>query len=100
MRYRSRRRRIDATQWFKNGDHPEDGPADSEGRVVRYFRHPDISGTTICVMCDHIMHSHGWIDKGTHGIPVCPGNWIVSIQGKFLCYEPDVFAAMYERIKP
>ena len=50
---------IEATQWFKNGDHPNDnckiikstieGNDDflSEGEVVRYYRTPEIDGEVI-----------------------------------------------------
>ncbi|HBZ37704.1 MAG TPA: hypothetical protein DEO59_04230, partial [Balneola sp.] len=63
---------IDVTQWFKNGDHPKDNSHRNgtvwEGAVVRYFRHPDIAGATICKHCGHTMHHHGWIDtlEGGH----------------------------------
>jgi len=91
MKFRKRPVVIEATQWFKNGDHPEDGterfppkmpsgrdetggPDDSrytgefegqlyEGKVVRYFRRPDIDGETLCHTCDHRMHDHGLIKK-------------------------------------
>lgn len=74
--------------WYKNGDHPRDDvwrpfedtgvlpKVPREGRVVRYFRHPDISGTTICPACGEDMHQHGWVDSGGDGQTVCPGDWI------------------------
>ena len=67
-----RKKPIEATQWFRNGDHPQDrcyyiddkSPDRflSEGKVVRYFRHPDIPGKSICKHCGLSMHKHGWID--------------------------------------
>lgn len=42
---------VRAARWFKNGDHPKDGPPDKEGRIVRYYRHPDIPGDMHCVTC-------------------------------------------------
>ena len=48
---------IDATQWFRNGDHPEDmvrvlkGGTESEGLIVRYYRHPEIEGVSRCANC-------------------------------------------------
>ena len=54
--YRKKPVVIEASQWFKNGDHPLDGsrlitpvPGDgepylSEGDVVRRYRHPDVPG--------------------------------------------------------
>lgn len=75
-------------QWFKNGDHPDDGderhPTEGwryEGRVVRYFRHPDIPGETICNDCGQTMHDHGWIDAGVDGLTVCPGDWVLTWLG-------------------
>ncbi len=74
--------------WWKNGDHPNDDvyrpfedtgkkPTEPrEGKVVRYFRHPSISGDSICDNCQRIMNDHGWIDNGGEGQKVCPGDWI------------------------
>ena len=63
---------IEATQWFKNGDHPDDGTERftsgefegelCEGKVVRYYRHPTVCCMTECTQCGCIMHDHGWID--------------------------------------
>lgn len=71
--------------WRKNGDHPYDDvwrpfedtgkiPTEPrEGRVVRYFRHPNVDGKSVCKVCGDIMHNHGWIDNGGDGVTVCPG---------------------------
>jgi hypothetical protein len=72
---------VEATSWFANGDHPGDGPADSEGKVVRYFRRPDVPGDSLCGRCDCVMHGHGWIDTPAGGHVVCPGDWIISAGG-------------------
>lgn len=42
-KYRKKPVVIEATQWFKNGDHPDDNPDQPgwEGKVVRYFRRPE-----------------------------------------------------------
>ena len=78
-------------QWFKNGDHPEDGDEvfeegqfkgeKYEGRVVRYFRHPSVKGNTYCHSCNQIMHLHGWLDNGSDGNTVCPGDYIIKVNG-------------------
>lgn len=102
---------IDATQWFKNGDHPEDGHGISwierarhswyagqrlEGKVVRYFRHPDISGESACRHCGLTMHVHGWIDTKEGGHIVCPGDWIITgVQGERYPCKPDIFETTY-----
>jgi uncharacterized membrane protein len=70
---------VKATVWFKNGDHPNDNcrlihlsdgsaPFQSEGKVVRYYRHPVICGQSPCPSCHHLMHDHGFIDNGNSGL--------------------------------
>jgi hypothetical protein len=109
--YRKKPVVIEATQWFKNGDHPldaitvinggEDGPFDSEGKVVRYFRHPDVGGETACKHCSERMHVHGWIDTLEGGHIVCPGDWIITgVKGENYPCKPDVFAATYDAVAP
>ncbi len=89
---------IDAHQWHKNGDHPEDGGNPSvEGKVVRYYRSTDVSGETKCIRCDRIMHSHGWIDTLEGGHIVCPGDWVITgVAGERYPCKPDIFLATYE----
>lgn len=98
---------MDATQWFKNGDHPKDGKATffsksegrdvlCEGNVVRYYRHPAVRGEVVCHRCDFTMHDHGWIDSGGDGRTVCPGDWIAtSVFGEYWPIKPDIFSATY-----
>jgi hypothetical protein len=99
---------IEATQWFKNGDHPMDNchlvaaprgqmASKSEGKVVRYFRHPMLSGTNTCEHCRDIMHAHGWIDTLEGGHVVCPGDWIITgVKGEHYPCKPDIFEMTYE----
>ena len=106
MRYRKKPVVIDATQWWKNGDHPDDnshpigeiGSGElSEGRVVRRFRSPDIPGEQECSKCGKPMHGHGWIDTLEDGHNACPGDWIITgIQGERYPCKPDIFKATYE----
>lgn len=110
-RYRKKPVVIDATQWFKNGDHPEDAcewiasasdPDNvfaTEGKVVRYFRRPDVSGGTICRECSGRMHDHGWIDTKEGGHIVCPGDWVITgiARERYPC-KTDIFAATYEAV--
>lgn len=122
MKYRKLPITIEATRWFKNGDHPEDcstlihppekyrddvprpEPFLSEGKVVRYFRRPDVMGSSACPYCPHVMHEHGWIDTVQGGHRVCPGDWIITDSrvedprghGHYYPCKPDVFAATYE----
>jgi hypothetical protein len=111
MRFRTRPVEKDAHQWFKNGDHPKDDTQmisvsgsdevfRSEGKVVRYFRRPDVSGESLCKHCQHTMHVHGWIDTLEGGHIVCPGDWIITgVKGELYPCKPDVFAKSYEPIE-
>lgn len=102
---------IEASQWFVNGDHPEDGvglPADDglggsytriEGAVVRFFRHPEVPGTKPCEHCHNIMHLHGWIDTLEGGHIVCPADWVITgVKGERYPCKPDIFEATYEAV--
>lgn len=108
MEYRKLPVVIEATQWFANGDHPEDnccmcvdpdtgGDFLGEGHVVRRFRRPDVPGATECGHCGYRMHDHGWIDTLEGGHIVCPGDWIITgVKGEHYPCKPDIFAATYE----
>ena len=97
---------VEATQWFKNGDHPLDRVKENkkihnmshcEGKVVRYYRNPYDVGSRACVHCGRIMHDHGWIDTLEGGHIVCPGDWIITgIQGEHYPCKPDIFEKTYE----
>ncbi len=112
---------IEATQWFKNGDHPldyskthqgfeggvlRDFPPEErrgnewEGDIVRYYRTPDMDGETPCKHCGVRMHEHGWIDTKEGGHIACPGDWIITgIQGENYPCKPDIFAVTYEAVE-
>lgn len=97
MKYRKKPVVIEATQWFRNGGHPEDGSAEVEGAVVRYFRHPEIKGDESCRHCGGRMHIHGWIDTLEGGHIVCPGDFIITgVKGERYPCKPDIFSATYE----
>ena len=105
-KYRKKPVVIEATQWFKNGDHPADNTErfvsggvefEGEGKIVRYFRHPGVPGTNECRYCHKTMHVHGWIDTSEGGHIVCPGDWIITgVKGEIYPCKPDIFAATYE----
>lgn len=104
-KYRKKPVVIEAHQWFKNGDHPDDGPADQEGKVVRYFRHPDIPGDAIHADlpstqrpdCRARMHDHGWIDTLEGGHTVCPADQIITgVEGERYPCEPRIFVKTYD----
>lgn len=102
---------IEATQWFQNGDHPEDeamnlitgpqgaGVVENEGKIVRYYRTPKMDGQHKCMYCNDIMHNHGWIDTLKGGHIVCPGDWIITgVAGEHYPCKPKIFEATYESI--
>ncbi len=113
MKFRKKPVVIEATQWHQNGDHPgdheprgdgdpqryEDYVHDTEGKVVRRFRHPDVYGQSACKHCGQTMHVHGWIDTLEGGHIVCPGDWVITgVQGERYPCKPDIFAATYEAV--
>lgn len=108
-KFRRLPKEIEATQWFKSGDHPYDDretfcveggePFLGEGKIVRYYRTPDLDGQDKCSQCGDIMHNHGWIDTLESGHNVCPGDWIITgIKGERYPCKPDIFAATYEAV--
>jgi len=117
MKFRKKPVVVEATQWFKNGDHPQDacemitgsgtGGLDSErflseGKVVRYYRRPEpeFGGEVVCKHCGKTLHHHGWIDTLEGGHTVCPGDWIITgVKGELYPCKPDIFAATYEPVK-
>lgn len=98
-RFRKRPVVPEASRWWKNGDHPDDGSVDvetggflTEGKVVRRYRHPDVPGGEVCKQCGYIMHEHGWIDTPEGGHTVCPGDWIITgVKGEFYPIKDDIF---------
>lgn len=116
--YRKKPVVVQAHQWHKNGDHPQDYEADKigleggelrtftgaerkangwEGSVVRYYRRPDVPGESLCEQCGKPHHVHGWIDTLEQGHRVCPGDWIITgIAGERYPCKPDIFAKTYE----
>lgn len=120
MKYRKKPVAIDASQWFKNGDHPLDYSKDHdgfeggelrvftsaerkskgwEGDIVRYYRTPNIDGQDKCKHCGDIMHNHGWIDTLEDSHIVCPGDWIITgVNGENYPCKPDIFEKTYEPV--
>lgn len=122
MKFRKKPVLIEAHQWFKNGDHPEDYKDDIidglisshwtkehqrennwEGQVVRYYRVPNGGDgrylSTQCKHCSNIMHDHGWIDTLEGGHIVCPGDWVITgVHGERYPCKPDIFEKTYEKV--
>lgn len=67
---------IEATQWFKHGDHS----------AVGYFKTP----------VDEQKHL-GWVDTLEGGHIVTPGDWIITgVKGEHYPCKPDIFEMTYE----
>lgn len=99
MKFRKKPIVIEATQWFKNGDHPEDG-TDGEGKVVWRYKDTRIDGQYQCEHCGNTMLNHGWIDTLEGGHIVCPGDWIITgVKGERYPCKPDIFVKTYELVE-
>ena len=102
---------VDATQWFMNGDHPQDDcfrafddtgkrpDVAREGNVVRYYRHPRMDGQHVCAKCNTKMHDHGWIDTLEGGHIVCVGDYIITgIEGEYYPCKSGIFHKTYAKV--
>ena len=98
---------IEATKWFRNGDHPDDfsdrdnadGKPQREGMVVRRYRRPEGDGEVKCEHCHYKFFVHGWIDTLEGGHVVCPKDWIITgVKGERYPCKPDIFAKTYEPV--
>lgn len=107
MKYRKKPTLTEATQWFRNGDHPQDkseqidGPDGpnrlTEGKVVRHFRALNIPGGRFCPDCGNVMQKHGLLDGLNGEETVCPGDYIVTNRkGEYYILKPGDFEGMYE----
>ncbi len=98
-RFKKKPVEVDAHEWHVNGDHPADGDPKTEGKVVRYYRHPNDDGGRVCHLCGEIMHEHGWIDTLEGGHIVCPGDFIITgVEGERYPCKPDIFKQTYDPV--
>jgi hypothetical protein len=107
MKYRKKPTLTEATQWFKNGDHPQDNskpvekaggsPGLTEGKVVRYFRRLNIPGGRFCEHCGNVMQHHGLLDGLNGEEVICPGDYIVTNRkGDYYKLSSTEFEEQYE----
>jgi len=108
---------IEATQWFKNGDHPLDHDPigydnpdrmtqekywdykQTEGKIVSRNKMPSQYLDDACSHCKNPMRAHGQCEtlEGHH--IVCPGDWIITgIKGENYPCKPDIFEQTYEAV--
>lgn len=91
---------LQAVQWFKNGDHPDDNcDGQSEGKVVRYFS-AGADSDVLCNECKEPLRKHGYIDNpDVVNRVVCPGDWVMSPKkGYYFAFPQKDFAENYEVI--
>lgn len=73
MKFRKKPVVIEATQWFKHGDHPAVGYNGQEKGVIQTLEGP---------------------------MTVCLGDWIITgVKGEHYPCKPDIFEQTYERVK-
>ena len=95
MKFKKKPKVIDAYQWFTVSKYIE-----GVVRDVDYYRHPNISGKTVCKHCGIIMHNHGWIDTLEGGHIVCPGDWVITgVKGEKYPCKPDIFKETYDKVE-
>jgi hypothetical protein len=83
MKFRKKPVVIEATQWFKHGDH---------FAVTEY--HPEWH---ICGHCAKDAAGHGWVDTLEGGHKVCIGDYIITgVKGEHYPCKPDIFEMTYE----
>ena len=86
-KYRKKPVVIEATQWFKNGDHPE----------VHCHRYPS---KLHCMHCGVVMDLHGWVNTLEGGHSACPNDWIITgVKGEHYPCKPDIFEQTYEKVE-
>jgi hypothetical protein len=75
-KYRKKPVVIEATQWFKHGDHPA---------VTAFWAN------------DPQSLGHGWLKTLEGGHIVTPGDWIITgVKGECYPCKPDIFEMTYE----
>lgn len=80
MKFRKKPVEIEATQWFKMGDHPA---------VEMHRNQVLVEG----------LPPYGWIDTLEGGHVVTPGDWIITgVKGEHYPCKPDIFEMTYDAI--
>jgi hypothetical protein len=81
MKFRKKPVVIEATQWFKHGDHPA---------VTRLMLGDGVSDTWA-------ESENGWIHTLEGGHRVAPGDWIITgVKGEFYPCKDEIFRMTYE----
>jgi len=85
MKYRKKPVVIEATQWFKHGDHPV---------VELQKRYTTEDNGSYWVRVHPVIKTlEGYMD-------VTPGDWIITgVKGEHYPCKPDIFEATYEKVE-
>ena len=87
MKFRKKPVVIEATQWFKHGDHPAVNLQYTHGPDDEHWRPTVPTG-------------NGWINTLEGGHIVTPGDWIITgVKGEHYPCKPDIFEATYEPVE-
>lgn len=94
MKYRNKPVVVEATQWFKDGDHSE----------VTIYRPVNESRCAHCHiyfrMDPKAASAHGYVRTLEGGHIVCPGDWIITgVKGERYPCKPDIFEMTYESVE-
>lgn len=88
-KYRKKPVVIEATQWFRMGDHPLVEDYWGKGPCYDYAREKNLS--------DEDRKKLGFIRTLEGGHCVTPGDWIITgVKGEHYPCKPDIFEATYE----
>lgn len=93
-KYRKKPVVIEATQWFKDGDHPAVVTCwfDDTGKVRWAPGDLDSINVYGCIKKPAIQTLEGWY-------AVTPSDWIITgVKGEHYPCKPDIFSATYEEV--
>ncbi|WP_186268088.1 hypothetical protein [Burkholderia gladioli] len=83
MKFRKKPVVVEATQWFRDGDHPAVKPAN-------LWQAAGVTPGVPWQIC-------GWITTLEGGHVVNPGDWIITgVKGEHYPCKPDIFESTYE----
>lgn len=86
MKFRKKPVVIEATQWFKHGDHPAVNPVFTHSPSDEHW-HPTVPT------------EEGWIKTLEGAMRVNPGDWIITgVKGEHYPCKPDIFEMTYEPV--
>ena len=77
-----------ATQWKKDGDHPN----------VKSWNLPHPEPNTKCASCNRMMKKHGMMQEIGSWVAVCPDGWIVTNNGVDRAFTDAQFTAQFEPV--